>query len=537
MNRRVFVIISILVLWIYLATTMAVAQPLLQRRTLPQLNVELAQSSVSGLSAGAFMADQFFVAYSNHLRGVGAFAGGPFGCSRGDLSRAVNDCMHNPALLTSQVLEELLQAAQQKAAAGLIDPLANLRDRRAFLFSGTRDETVLPGVTDRLADWYQLAGMPQTNLMYKRDLQAGHTLPTRDYGNLCDVVSAPPWMSDCDYDGAGEVLRHIYGQLNPPQPVTDASGILVEFNQNQFFEPSNLTKAELRDRYSFNEFGYAYIPQACMDDEPCKIHVVFHGCKQVYDRNPQSHLPNDTSNPFGLQMVLNAGFNEWANSNRLIILYPQVQRVGHSPHLTAPGNPNGCFDWWAYIKGTTDTYNTRQAPQMAAVFAMMQRLAKASDPAVHFDEARQSGSQLKVSGLVTDADRSPDAVLISFMFPPNKTTAKRPADQFDPATGRFDHLENWPANNTVYIPRLTLSYADGQAQEHLGPAIVVGCRDWTDTNSAHHQAGRAYRKGFWFLRRYFATGSDDALGFFWSTTTVREEVPQSAVFRKGVCTN
>lgn len=45
---------------------------------LPAYNADLSQTSVSGLSSGAFMAAQFSVAYSSLVVGAGVVAGGPF---------------------------------------------------------------------------------------------------------------------------------------------------------------------------------------------------------------------------------------------------------------------------------------------------------------------------------------------------------------------------------------------------------------------------------------------------------------------------
>src|SRR5579862_7409382 len=55
---------------------------------LPALTIDLAQTSVSGLSSGAFMAVQFGVAFSSIVVGIGVFAGGPFGCSQGSATTA-----------------------------------------------------------------------------------------------------------------------------------------------------------------------------------------------------------------------------------------------------------------------------------------------------------------------------------------------------------------------------------------------------------------------------------------------------------------
>lgn len=60
---------------------------------LPALNVDLLETSVSGLSSGAYMAGQFHVAYSGTVGGAGVIAGGPYDCAEGQLSVALNRCM------------------------------------------------------------------------------------------------------------------------------------------------------------------------------------------------------------------------------------------------------------------------------------------------------------------------------------------------------------------------------------------------------------------------------------------------------------
>ena len=43
----------------------------------------------------------------------------------------------------------------------------------------------------------------------------------------------------------------------------------------------------------------------------------------------------------GLDFPLNAGYNEVADLNDIIILYPQAKS-------SLLSNPNGCWDWWGY---------------------------------------------------------------------------------------------------------------------------------------------------------------------------------------------
>ena len=68
-----------------------------------------------------------------------------------------------------------------------------------------------------------------------------------------------------------------------------------------------------------------------------------------------------------------AGYNEWAEANAVIVLYPQVVTSD-----LVPFNPRGCWDWWGY---SDVFYYRQQGPQMAAVAAMIDRVAGVGVPA------------------------------------------------------------------------------------------------------------------------------------------------------------
>jgi len=337
------------------------------RQNLVRYNVDIHQSSVSGLSAGGFMASQFFVANSGIMSGVGVFAGGPYGCARGNLWNALQDCMSAPARLTDDVLMQLVRQARDFSREGRIDSLNNLPNKKIFLYSGTLDKTVDPAVVDKTREAYLKMGVIPDNIAYKNDLRAGHAMSTLNYGNSCEEISRAPWISACNYDAAGAALQHIYGALHPPRPETGKKGKLIEFAQRNFVEPTDLSPNALAERTNLNEFGYVFVPQDCQEGKLCRIHVVFHGCRQVYNKDPQGVDLDAGGTPYGLQMVLHAGYNEWAAANQIIVLYPQAQKN--------KTNPNGCFDWWGYLGGGKETYLTKDAPQMKAVRAMMKALS------------------------------------------------------------------------------------------------------------------------------------------------------------------
>ena len=69
----------------------------------------------------------------------------------------------------------------------------------------------------------------------------------------------------------------------------------------------------------------------------------------------------------GNQFTNDTGYNRWADSNKLIVLYPQVDKSVLLP------NPQGCWDWWGY---TGPDYAYRSGLQMKAIMAMVKRLAQ-----------------------------------------------------------------------------------------------------------------------------------------------------------------
>lgn len=333
--------------------------------------IEIQESSVSGISSGAYMADQFFVSHSKDMRGVGIFAGGPYGCADGNFLYALGRCMEPFPFnrIDTVVLDRLVAAGHNLADHGKIDPLENMSAKKVYIFSGTHDDTVSPEVTAWVKRWYTELGLSDENILYDDTIPASHGMPTMDYGNGCSIPGKP-WIVDCDFDGAEKLLSHIYGPLQPRVGREELDGKFIKFHQNDFFTPADLSADELKDQFSMNEFGFAYIPESCLSGASCRVHVAFHGCQQVYNRNPEAsdNNPDDAATPFGLQFVKYAGYNQWADTNNLIILYPQAQK-------SAAMNPRGCWDWWGYIPGTAEIYHTKHAPQIKAVFQMLKRLA------------------------------------------------------------------------------------------------------------------------------------------------------------------
>ena len=119
---------------------------------LPSFTVDLAESSVSGLSSGAYMAGQFHVAFSSTLKGAAMIAGGPYGCALGQLPIALNQCMQTSLGAPDPLA--LLERARSFEREGRIDPLSHLLDDQVYVFSGREDDTVIPPVVDQTVAFY-----------------------------------------------------------------------------------------------------------------------------------------------------------------------------------------------------------------------------------------------------------------------------------------------------------------------------------------------------------------------------------------------
>lgn len=306
---------------------------------LPALGADAARVSVSGLSSGGFMAVQYATAFSGRTVGVGVVAGGPYNCAFVNAGGIVTCMRGAPAGRAS------FDAATGFAALGSIDPVAGIARQRVYLFSGSRDAVVAQPVVDATRDFYAAAGVGGANLAYVRSFAAGHAFISDDLGGDC-AVNASPFINECAetgalYDQPAAILSHIYGKLR--RKAARLSAAPVAFDQTPFGgSVSGMAKS-----------GFVYIPAKCRTAAAkCAVHVVFHGCVQ-------------SAESVGDAVYARLGYNEWADTNRIIVLYPQVDR---KPLL---GNPQGCWDWWGY---SGLDFQTRGGTQLKAVDAMVKRL-------------------------------------------------------------------------------------------------------------------------------------------------------------------
>lgn len=323
--------------------------------SLPGLGADLSQTSVSGISSGAFMAAQLATAYSAMFMGVGVIAGGPYYCagtydSLPPAQNAITTCMQPAKGGPAADALISLRAARRFAAEGKIDPVSNLARQRVYIYSGAADHIVHTVVVDQVKKYYQLAGVPDSAILYEKGA-AGHSIITDKSADTECAVTKEPYINNCKFMQSEKLLHHIYGANSKPSSKAALTGEILKFDQAEFIKGK---------RSSMDDDAYVYIPAYCKANT-CIVHVAFHGCLQGASR-------------VGEKFYNGTGYNEYADTNRMIVLYPQA-----SISNGIPPNPLGCWDYWGYSSDNQNelTYYNRAAPQMTAVLAMLERLGQA----------------------------------------------------------------------------------------------------------------------------------------------------------------
>jgi len=332
--------------------------------------VDPGKVSISGISSGAFMANQFHIAHSALIMGAAMVAGGLYACAvdgiEGDHllpldTLATGPCMSQPDGLES--VGTYKARVEEFARRGWIDPLDGLKGDRIYLFTGLADKVVNPETVRRAAQLYASLGVAKDDLELVEGDRftgkgAGHSWVTVDYGGPCEA-NATPYIDACGYDQAGDILHHIYGKLKPRS--RSLSGKFVEFDQAEFAPHGRPVENGL------NEVGYLYVPKACEpgSDAKCALHVALHGCLQ------SAELLGDV-------FYKNVGLNEWADSNNIIVLYPQSHSVSSEDFTTKKQtdlfeiNPAGCWNWFGY--GYDDHYPLKEGVQVTAIHDMIRHI-------------------------------------------------------------------------------------------------------------------------------------------------------------------
>ena len=276
--------------------------------------------------------------------GVGIFAGTPYLCQYNYVYTA---CQNNNTI--SAAMLSNMQNDIDSWSGNAIDNKANIAQQNVYLFVGSKDAVVGPRPMQAVQAQYIDNGAEMVSMVQLSN--TAHVFPTNFNATGDNPCSAtlPPYISNCNYDGAKAVLTQFYGTLQARNNAPAAANY-IEFNQSEF--TNNIGMAAT---------GWVYVPVACSVFAKCKLHVAFHGCAQ------------STAN-IGDKFVKNTGYTRWADTNNIIVLFPQAKpdTTQHStPANGVVSNPNAC---WDTVGLYGPDYAQKSGVQLAAIKAMVDRL-------------------------------------------------------------------------------------------------------------------------------------------------------------------
>ncbi|MET0518290.1 MAG: hypothetical protein ABW005_05580 [Burkholderiaceae bacterium] len=466
---------------------------------LPAFNVDSSQTTVSGLSSGGFMANQLGYAFSSTFKGVGVFAAGPYMCAGHSNYTA---CMYNASVSAGML--STMQADINNWSGTAIDAKANVASQKIFMFVGSSDFTVGPNPMNAVQTQYLNNGVPAAKLDYVQRAGTAHVFPT-DFdaaGNNACSSSASPYISNCGYDGAKAAFTQFYGALNPRNNAPAAANY-IEFDQAAFTTNAGVAAT-----------GWLYVPAACAAGEVCKVHVALHGCQQNYAT-------------IGDKFIRNTGYTRWADTNKIIVLFPQT-RVDNSSHPTSASgslaNPNGCWDWTGWY-GTN--FAQKAGTQQAAIKAMVDRLSSGAGSGG--GGGGGGGGSLPAPAGVATSNASSSAMTIGWSavsgaagYNVYRNAAKVNAG----AVAATSFTDSGLAASTTYswtVRAVDTNGAEGAVSAPASGTTLAGgvtpvC--FTASNYAHTTAGRAHQSGGYAL----ANGSNQNMGLWntFVTTTLKQ---------------
>ena len=320
---------------------------------LQRYQIDPAKVFVAGISSGGFAAVQIHVAHSSTFKGSAIYAGGVYWCAgAGGAATALANC-GGETLPTNQASYNSTLALSeayldQQSSLGTIDPAFNLRGQPVYLWSGTQDTVVNPLEMADLNSEYRWLG---ADVRFDNGYPAAHGWESPDGELACGTLGSP-YMVRCStngvvYDSVKVWLTMFLGPLKPRNN-GKLSGTLYAFDQTEFGATANL---------SMSPTGSVFVPKACAQGQTCGLVLAMHGCLQE-------------ASLIGERWVKEAGINEWADTNKLVVLYPDTI-ASSAPGVT---NPNACFDWWGYSNQVDPNYAVKSGLQMTVLYAMVQRV-------------------------------------------------------------------------------------------------------------------------------------------------------------------
>ncbi len=278
--------------------------------------------TISGISSGGFMAVQMATLYPEQISGVGSVAGGFYFCAGNSYFNS-QSCMKNPKNAKLPSIDVVLKNSQQKS-------YLSWQNQRAYIYQGTADAVVNIDMLAQLEKYYVDILKFDVSHVKKVTGTGNHNFPTNnDHLMSCDQLKNP-YIADCDFDLAGDMLSFLIGHQLSIAPPKDENLFIVDQNLDR----KNIVNETLvyTPASSLAGYGYLYASDFCLSNpQQCHLHVALHGCDM-----------NDYVSLSLKKFVLQSGFLNYAEKNQMMILFPQT----NISLFNNPYNPKRCWDWF-----------------------------------------------------------------------------------------------------------------------------------------------------------------------------------------------
>jgi poly(3-hydroxybutyrate) depolymerase len=332
------------------AATIASSSPVIK---LGRYNIDRSKIFVAGVSSGGFAAVQMDVAHSATFKAAAIYAGGVYWCAEaGGAAAALADCggetLPNGMASYQSTLLPSEAYLDTQSSLGTIDPASHLKGQPIYLWSGTADSVVNPLEVADLESEYEHYG---ATVYFDDTFPAEHGWESPNGELPCGTLGSP-YMIVCSKDGAVYDSVHTWLSMFfknlAPRNDGKLAGRLSTFDQTEFGASTNVSMATT---------GSVFIPRPCANGARCAFILALHGCLQE-------------ASLIGAKWVDEAGINQWADRNDIVVVYPDT--IASS--APGPTNPEACFDWWGYSDQYDPNYALKSGLQMSVLYAMVQRV-------------------------------------------------------------------------------------------------------------------------------------------------------------------
>ena len=265
---------------------------------LEYLNADPGSVTVSGYSAGCYMAHRLQIIHSSQIKGAALYSCWPYGTTldeawEGYQGDEVDEWFYSSQ--QSKLETASFDAITEAALDDKIDPTSNLADAAVYIHTGLLDNVVPFWASRAVRGVYRMLGASKID--YEQE-KIGHEDPeNKMVQGLMRLYIQLGYYSD-------------QSEFEEPAFDYESLGTFTDFAQSEFVGiDSTLPEQKEWVRYLtyWHDAGKIYIPDACYEEQ-CRVHVTFHDCTSSADAIAQY-----------------SQYNNFAASNNIIVVYPETE--------------------------------------------------------------------------------------------------------------------------------------------------------------------------------------------------------------------